>query len=294
MKAHAIQFLGVEGQAFDLEGSRAVIVPFGYEGGVSYGHGTAGAPLSVLRASHYVELYDEVLEYEPYRVGVATVDAGAPSGAAEQMIDQIRGITAGLLKQEKFVIVIGGDHSISSGFGRAAAQRWTKLGVVQFDAHADLRDTYEGSPLSHACPMARLREITPHTLQLGIRSLSAEEAELIKRERLEVGFMHLMRAGRFDFEAALRRLPDTVFLTIDVDVFDWSVIRSTGTPEPGGLLWNEALDLLRRLFETKNVIGCDVVELAQRDDDPNSAFAVARLIYKLIGFKFALSPTPPI
>ncbi len=290
MKAHSVQFLGAEDQPFDLAAAKAVIVPFGYEGGVSYGRGTAQAPLAVLHASHYVELYDEVLDCEPYRVGVATVDAGRPPESAGEMIARIRGITGRLLAQEKFVIVIGGDHSITGGFAQAAAQRFPGLGVVQFDAHADLRDTYEGSPLSHACAMARAREITPHTLQLGIRSLSVEEAQRIKQERLAVGFMHLLRAGRFDYEAALAQLPEAVFLTIDVDVFDWSVIRSTGTPEPGGMTWSEAMDLLRRLFAAKNVIGCDVVELSHREDDPNSAFAVAKLVYKLIGLKFS-SPT---
>jgi len=160
------------------------------------------------------------------------------------------------------------------------------MGVVQFDAHADLRDSYEGSPLSHACVMARMRGLTRHTLQIGIRSLSIEEAALINKERLAVGFMHQVRAGGFDFDAALKQLPDAIYLTIDVDAFDWSVVRSTGTPEPGGLLWDEAITMLRRLFETKTVVGCDVVELSHRDDDPNSPFAVAKLIYKLIGFKF--------
>jgi agmatinase len=287
MKAHPVQFLGVAEQPFDLEAAKAVIVPFGYEGGVSYGHGTGQAPVAVLHASHYVELYDEVLESEPYRIGVATVDPGAPSATAGEMIAQIRDITAHLLGRDKFVIVIGGDHSISSGIAKAAAQRYSELGVVQFDAHADLRDTYDGSPLSHACPMARIREFTPHTLQLGIRSLSVEEADLIRKERLKVGFMHLLRAGRFDLDAALEQLPEHIFLTIDVDVFDWSVIRSTGTPEPGGLLWDEAMAMLKRLFDSKTVVGCDVVELAQREEDPNSTFAVAKLIYKLIGFKFA-------
>jgi agmatinase len=287
MKAHPVQFLGVEDEPFDLEAAKAVIVPFGYEGGVSYGRGAGQAPLAVLNASPYVELYDEELESEPYRVGVATVDPGAPCATAEEMIVQIRDICAQLLNQDKFVIVIGGDHSISSGFAKAAAQRHPELGVVQFDAHADLRDTWEGSPLSHACPMARIREFTPHTLQVGIRSLSVEEAVLIRKERLNVGFMHLLRAGRFDLDAALKQLPEHVFLTIDVDVFDWSVIRSTGTPEPGGLMWDEAMVLLKRLFDAKTVVGCDVVELAPREDDPNSTFAVVKLIYKLIGFKFA-------
>jgi agmatinase len=286
LKAYPIQFLGAEDQPYDFSAAKAVVVPFGYEGGVSYGHGAARAPEAVLQASHHVEFYDELLESEPYRVGVATVDPGKPAATAETMIEQIYDFTARLWGADKFVVVIGGDHSISSGIVRAAIGQHPQLGVIQFDAHADLRDSYEDSSLSHACAMARIREITPHTLQMGIRSLSREEAGRIATENLAVGFMHRLRDGGFDFDAALADLPEDIFLTIDVDVFDWSVIRGTGTPEPGGMLWHEAMAYLRRIFASKNVVGCDVVELAPREDDPNCSFAAAKLIYKLIGLKF--------
>lgn len=290
MKPHTSPFLAPPEPFADMQDAEVAILPFGYEGGVSYGKGTARAPLAVLEASRQVEFYDYELDAEPFRVGLATAAEPAMPGDAEQVPDLVQGLTEELLSQGKLVVLLGGDHSISAGYVRALAGRYHPLGVVQLDAHADLRDTYEGSPLSHACAMARIREITPHTLQIGIRSMSAGEARLIKQDNLAVCTMDQWRRGGFDLVSALKRLPDKVFITLDVDVFDWSVIASTGTPEPGGLLWHEALNLLKVVFDTKEVVGWDVVELAHNPNDPNSPFAVAKLIYKMIGYKFHRRP----
>ncbi|MEJ2662183.1 MAG: arginase family protein [Desulfobacteraceae bacterium] len=191
-------------------------------------------------------------------------------------------------EQGKFVVVIGGDHSITNGYLRAVRRQYAQFGVIQLDAHADLRDSYDGSPLSHACTMARARELTPHCLQIGIRSMSKAEARRIKEEGLALYTMQDWRNGRLDLGAALDRLPAKVFLTLDVDVFDWSVISDTGTPEPGGCYWQEAMDLLETVFAAKDVIGADVVELSPDPQSSNarSAFAVAKLIYKMIGLRF--------
>jgi agmatinase len=170
---------------------------------------------------------------------------------------------------------------------RDRKEKYHRISVIQLDAHSDLRDTFEDSPNSHACVMSRIRELTGNTLQIGIRSMSVEEALRIKREGLAVCTMSAYRSGEFDISAALDALIEPVYLTVDVDVFDWSVIRSTGTPEPGGFLWDEALSLLHRIFMKKNVVGIDVVELCGDPSDRNSAFAVAKLIYKMLGFKFA-------
>lgn len=286
MKPHPIPFLGLPEKETRLATAKVAVVPFGYEGGVSYGKGTAAAPEAVLRASHYLELYDEVLDAEPSRVGIATVAEPVIPGEPAAMLETLEATTGTLLDQGKFVAVIGGDHSITTGFVRALAARNDDFGVLQLDAHADLRDSYENSPLSHACVMARTREITPHTLQIGIRSMSSEEARRVKAEGLALCTMHRLRNGRFDIAAELARLPQRLFITVDVDVFDWSVIASTGTPEPGGMLWDEAMHILDTVFRTKTVIGFDVVELAQRDHDPNSPFATAKLIYKMIGMRY--------
>ena len=280
------QFLDIPPEFTAFAAAKVALLPFPYEGGISYGAGTGKAPNAVLDASCYVELYDELLDVEPFRVGVSTLAPPPLPQTPEGMIQTLYEQTAALLKADKFVIVIGGDHSISSGFAKALLEKYGRLSVIQLDAHADLRESYEGNPLSHASVMARMRELTPRTLQIGIRSLSIEEAQRVKREQLAFFPMHRYRSDAAAAHDALRQLPDPVFLTIDVDVFDWSVIFSTGTPEPGGMTWDEAMGLLRRIFAEKQVVGADVVELSCRDSDQNSPFAVAKLIYKLIGFKY--------
>jgi agmatinase len=287
LTAHPVAFLDPPEGYADLEKARAVVVPFGYEGGVSYGVGTAAAPAAVLEASHQVEFYDDVLDAEPYVVGIGTLDTPDIPAVAEQMEALMFQLTDDLLQRRKFPLIIGGDHSITAGAIRAVAKHHECFGVIQLDAHADLRDSYNDSKLSHACAMARALDFTSHTLQIGIRSMDAGEAQRVRRQQLPMCTMRQWRRGEFDLQGALAALPDTVFLTIDVDVFDWSVIASTGTPEPGGFLWEETLDLLSAIFSRKNVIGCDVVELSYRRSDPNSPFAVAKLIYKIVGFKFA-------
>lgn len=271
----------------DLDRARVVVVPFGYEGGVSYGVGTAAAPAAVLEASHQVEFYDDSLDAEPYVVGIGTLSTPPVPHSPEEMEALMFSVTDALLARGQFPIVIGGDHSISAGSIRAVAKHHPFFGVIQLDAHADLRESYNNSRLSHACAMARALDFTSDTLQIGIRSLDIGEARRVRQQQLALCTMRQWRGGGFNLEGALAGLPDTIFLTIDVDVFDWSVIASTGTPEPGGMLWDEALDLLGVIFRRKNVVGCDVVELSYRESDPNSPFAVAKLIYKMIGFKFA-------
>ncbi len=284
---HTTPFLGPPPGYSALENARTVILPFSYEGGVSYGLGTADAPGAVLEASQQVEFYDIELDAEPYRAGIATLAEPEMPEDPVQMLSLLESLIDNLLAMGKFPIVIGGDHSISSAFVKGILKHHETIGVIQLDAHADLRHSYEGSPYSHACVMSRIREMTGKTLQVGIRSMDIEEAALVKKEKLSFCTMDRWRKGLFDIDTALKDLPDKVFITLDVDVFDWSVIAGTGTPEPGGLGWYEVLDLLEAIFASKEVVGCDVVELACQSGDINSPFAVAKLIYKLIGFKFA-------
>ncbi|MFZ5519044.1 MAG: agmatinase [Candidatus Zhuqueibacterota bacterium] len=286
MKKYKRQFLGIEDQHFTYADSAIIIVPFPFEGAVSYGKGTAEGPDAIIDASYYLEFYDEVLNVEPFRKGIFTAAPPSIPAAPDRMVETVYSTIRDILPDDKFIVSIGGDHSISSGFVRALHEKYPTLSVIQFDAHADLRDSYEGTPFSHACAMSRIREITRHTLQLGIRSMSIEEADLVKKENLSLVTMHQLRGRSADILSLLAKLPDPVFITFDVDAFDWSVVRSTGTPEPGGLLWDETMQLLGAIFSMKDVIGFDVVELSRRADDANSPFAVAKLIYKMIGFKF--------
>lgn len=286
MKKFAKQFLGIENEKFSFAESEIIVVPFPFEGAVSYGKGAAQGPDAILDASYFLELYDEILKIEPFRKGIFTAAPPAIPVEPERMAETVYLTIRELLRTDKFIVAIGGDHSISSGYVRALHEKYGAISVIQFDAHSDLRDSYEGTPFSHASVMARIREITINTLQLGIRSMSVEEAQLVDSENMSLLTMHDLRYGNVDFDSLLDKLPNPVFITFDVDVFDWSVVRSTGTPEPGGMLWDEAMRLLFKIFSKKTVVGFDVVELSKHEDDPNSPFAVAKLIYKMIGFKF--------
>lgn len=271
----------------DLETAAAAVVPVPYDKGVSWGRGAALGPKAVIEASAEVEIYDEMLGFETCRMGIATVAPPPDLSSPVAMISSVRNAVRSLLDRGVFPAVLGGDHSVSVGVFRALLEIHPRLSVIQIDAHADLRETYQGDPLSHACVMARIRESTPHTLQIGIRSLCAEEAERIQREKAPVCTMEAYLSGAFDLAGALRRLPDPVYLTLDVDALDWSVIRSTGTPEPGGFSWYETLGLLHMIFRERDVIAFDVMELSQDPPDRPSAFAAARLLYKMFGFKLA-------
>lgn len=284
MKKYSKQYLGIEAPFTDYETARFVVLPVPYEGGVSYGHGTDKAPDAIIEASHYLELYDEVFDTEPYRMGICTLAPMDTNIPPEQLIQNIQNQVRALLDDEKCVAMLGGDHSISSGYARAIRDKYPEFSVIQLDAHSDLRDSYEGSIYSHASVMARIRELTPHTLQLGIRSMSREEADYVQKEKLLLCSMYRLRKQLFNLEAALSKLPDPVFITFDLDVMDWSIISSTGTPEPGGLLWDEAMEILALIFSKKKVIGFDLVELSHSPYDNNSAFAAAKLLYKMMGF----------
>ena len=287
MKPYAEQFLEC-GEPYSIFDSAAVaILPVPYEGGISFGKGAALAPDAVIKASRHLELYDESLKTEPHRMGIVTVAPPEILQDPALLQDAVFFRARELLRAGKFTVMLGGDHSITYGYVKALAEQYGRISVIQLDAHADLRKTYEGSKFSHACIMARIRGLTRDTLQVGIRSMSIEEAYEIGRDNIPLCTMEEYRSGDFDFDSALDRLPDPVFITIDVDVFDWSVIRSTGTPEPGGLLWDEALELLKKIFSRRNVVGFDVVELSADEGDRNSPFAVAKLLYKMLGYKLA-------
>ena len=285
MKKYNHQFLNPAPEFTEFNDAAMALLPVPYEGGVSYGHGTASAPDAILKASRHVELYDEVLHQEPYRIGLTTMAPLTDLADATYMNQSVENGAGELIDAGKFLVAMGGDHSITPGLFHAFHKRLPEVGIVQLDAHADLRSKLENDTNSHGCTMHRIREFNQHTLQIGIQSLSREEGERIRDENISLCTMYQYRKGLFNVEAALSGLPENVYITLDLDVFDWNVIRSTGTPEPGGFSWPEGLSLIKDIFFTKTVIGFDVVELSANKNDPNSAFAAARLIYKLIGFR---------
>jgi agmatinase len=289
MKKYKNQFLGLDAEESSFKNAKVIILPFSYEGGISYGKGTVKGPDAIIDASHYLELYDEVLDVEPYSVGISTIDPPKIPVNSLDIEQSVYESTKAILDKDKFIVSIGGDHSVSSGYCKALYDKYKTLSVIQFDAHADLRDSYEGSRFSHACVMSRIREITSDTIQIGIRSLSKEESQRIKNENISICTMNDYRKGNLNLDSLLKRLPDPVFITFDVDVLDWNVVRSTGTPEPGGFLWHEVIFLLSKIFSFRKVVGFDIVELIGDKQDRNSAFAIAKLIYKMIGFKYFIT-----
>jgi agmatinase len=282
-------FLGLPDEHARRDRAAGVLLPVPYERTVSYGHGAGRGPAAIVEASRYVELYDHELDAEPWRRGIHTLPPLEVRGEGlDAVVEEVAAAWAGLLAGGAFPVLLGGEHTVTVGAVRATAERFGGLSVLQLDAHADLRDRYEGSPWSHACVMRRVADWVP-AVGVGIRALSADEAAFARAAgRPLIWGERLYGAGDWMGEA-LAALTDTVYLTFDVDFFDPSIVPATGTPEPGGGLWYPTLAFLRRLFEEKRVVGADVVELAPREDQPAASFLAARLVYKLFGYAFARS-----
>ena len=282
------QFLKLEPARRDWDNAGVVILPIPYEATTSWGAGTREGPEAILRASRYVELYDEELDFEPADTGVCTLPAIRLSKAGpERAIEELRALYADLLKTagDRLVIGLGGEHSISSAPAAAWADRLGGgLSVLQFDAHSDLRDEYHGTPWNHACAMRRTLEHADRVVAVGIRALTSEERELIRQTRVTTIFAYEMRRSGW-VERALEALGPDVYITFDVDFFDPALVPATGTPEPGGGGWWDALDLLAAVFRERRVVGADVVELAPRPGQEASDFVAAKLVYKMIGYR---------
>lgn len=265
--------------------SKAVILPLPYEGTVSYGKGTSKAPSAILDASKQVELYDEELEIEPYKIGIWTEEALKLGKEPEKMVGEVYFSAKKHVSAGKFLVSLGGEHSIPTGIVKAYKERYPRLSVLQFDAHADLREEYHGTKFSHAAVMSRIRELCP-AVQVGIRSLSKEEAEKAKKNNYPIFWAQDIHDNEKWFDKAISRLSDDVYITFDIDVFDPSIMPATGTTEPGGLGWYPVLKFLKEVFKKKNVVGFDLVELAPIKERHDCDFLAARLVHKVIGYKF--------
>ncbi len=268
------------------------VLPVPYERTTSWGRGTGNGPTALLRASRYVELYDEELRLEPFRIGIETLPPVDVEAVEDVALERISAAARAALERDRFLAALGGEHTVTPALVRGVVDvAGSDLGVVQFDAHADLRPTYAGTRWNHACAMSRVLDLGVPTLAIGIRSLSRPEAVRIETEGLPVIWAGQMEALadeelRTLFPGLLASLPDTVYLTFDLDFFDPSLLPATGTPEPGGGSWRQALALLRLLFEHKRVIAMDVVELAPIPGNPASDFTAAKLLYKCIGYRY--------
>lgn len=281
-------FLGLDEAASAFANARTVILPVPYEATTSWGTGTRYGPAAILEASKYVELYDNELDAEPSRAGIHTLPAleltrDGPAAALAEL--ETAWGTVFAAAEGRFVIMLGGEHSISSAAIRAAAARHSgRLSVLQFDAHADLRATFDGSRYSHACAMARVVD-RADIVAVGLRGVSLDEVAVARREAgVNLIFADEMVDDDAWMDRALEALGPDVYLTFDVDYFDPSLVPSTGTPEPGGGTWYPTLRFLRRVFAERRVVAADVVELAPIPGLRAPDFLVARLVYKLIGY----------
>jgi agmatinase len=283
-------FGGLESPYGDLETARAVILPVPYDFTTSYQGGTRLGPQAILNASRNMELWDEEIG-AIYRSGIHTMGEVEPTAASpEAMVDRVEQAVAWILERDKLPVVLGGEHSLTTGAVRAAKRRHPKLSVLQIDAHADMRDTYLDTPYSHACVMRRIRELVPAS-SVGVRSMSEEEAEVLKRQPAPIWSTRQFRALGGSWEPILASLTGEVFVTFDLDGLDPSVLPATGTPEPGGLDWFEAVDLLRAVSERSRIVGFDVLELAPLPGHVASDFLASRLVYRMIGLALASDRT---
>lgn len=287
-------FLGIEDESSSYDKSKVVILPIPYEATVSYGGGTSKGPAAILDASHYVEFYDEETEREVFNeFGIATLEPLDFANLNEEdSLGLIYNVSKKLLQENKFVIALGGEHTISQALIVPYAEKYSDLSIMHIDAHSDLRKDYLGNKFSHASVMARVCEyLDPNRIvQVGIRAQCIEEAEFIKENGITTLYAHEIRAGKYrkivkDWDDyVIEKLTENVYVTFDVDGFDPSIMPATGTPEPNGLLWQETMTLLRKLGKTKNIVGCDVVELAPIAELHHPDLTTAKLVSKMINY----------
>lgn len=278
-------FAGIPEPFSNFESAKVAILPVPYDSTTEWHSGSRCGPASIINASYYLEWYDLELKKEIYQVGIHTRPELEPVySSPETMIDQVQQASTLLLDKSKFVITLGGEHSITLGSVKAHLTRYPNCSVLQLDAHTDLRDEYLGTKFSHACVMRRIEELCPIT-QVGIRAISQEEINYLAKRNLKPFFFE-QNSGPLPLDQIINTISNDVYVSIDLDVFDPSIMSSVATPEPGGILWPQALELLYALSQKRNVIGFDVVELCPNQGTDACSFLAAKLIYKFIGYIF--------
>jgi agmatinase len=275
---------GGEEVIFDYDESQIIIIPVPYDATSTYIRGADKGPAAILEASPALEFYDTETRSEAFRKGIFTLLPVVAGPDPVELTEAVYKTVAGIFAEERFPVVIGGNHTVSIGAFRAAAEAFHGLTILQLDAHSDLRPVYEGSPLNHACAAARAKEYAP-LVQVGIRSMSAEELPFADPKR--IFYAHELWADKSLYTKALRLLTENVYITIDLDVFDPSIMPSTGTPEPGGPDYRELMSFLREVMGKRNVIGFDVVELCPSASSRTPDFVAAKIIYQLLSYRFS-------
>jgi agmatinase len=266
------------------ERASIAILPIPYDGTSTWMKGSNRGPQALLNASANMELYDIETDSEVFRQGIVTLDPVLCPDDPEEMVTAVYKRAGSILEKGKFIVGLGGEHTISVGLIRAVAEKFPDLSVLQLDAHSDTRDKYEGSRYNHACVMSRIAEICPY-VQAGIRSMDFSELERLNRDR--IFFAHEMLKNSKVIPNMLKALTQNVYITIDLDVFDPSIMPSTGTPEPGGLDWYTLLQLIESVVRGKNVVGMDVTELLPNPANRTPDFMAAKLVYRALSMIFA-------
>ncbi|HKP70496.1 MAG TPA: agmatinase [Pyrinomonadaceae bacterium] len=284
-----MNFGGIEDEQYtSFDSARILVLPVSYEGTVSYGTGTGDGAMAIVDASRNMELYEEETSSEVYKLGIHTLDEFTSRETPEEMMDSLYRYTKELLDSDKFLCMLGGEHSVSAPIIKAHAEKFHDLSVLQIDAHADLRDEYDGTPHSHASIMARVvKDLRIPSVQVGIRSISSDEARSLSTGLPTKIFWAKDIVGKTGWiEDAVNSLTDNVYLTIDIDGLDPSLVPTTGTPEPGGLGWYETLALIRTLAKKRRVVGMDLVEFSKTDNSDAPAFLCSKLVYKSLAYVF--------
>lgn len=284
-------FLAIEDKYSNYKDSKVVMLPVPYEATTSYGKGTGKGPAGIYYASHYVEFFDEELNREfcfEKGNGIASLYPVNIKGLkGKKALDVIYKEVLKLIKDKKFVVTLGGEHTISTAPIKAHFDSYKDMSVLHFDAHSDLRDEYEGTKYSHACFCSRVAEFTKDITQVGIRAQCKEEYEFIKKNKIKTFYAYAIRNGLHGKnwqDKVIKGLKKNVYITFDVDYFDPSIMPSTGTCEPLGFYWEETMVLLKKLGKVRNVVGFDVVELAPKKDNSYPDFLTAKLIYKMLNY----------
>lgn len=293
MSESSANYFGLSAEYAAAEQSRVAIVPVPYEATTSYGKGTANGPAAILEASQQVELFDDELWVEPYKLGIQTlppVMIDPQSGENEQPFKALTDVVSPLVEFNKFPIILGGEHALTYGSVAACIEKYPDLSILQIDAHADLRKSYEDNVYSHACISYHLYKLLPqpNITQVGIRNISKEEADWMEEEQPNINIFWARNQDKWNFSDVIWNLSDNVYLTIDIDGLDSGIMPATGTPEPGGMNWYQLMELIKQLCIRKNVVGADVVEYAPIPGLHAPSFLVAKLLYKMIGYRFAL------
>jgi len=281
MKRNEKNYAGIEDEFSRYEKAEVVLIPVAYDGTSTWQKGADKGPKAFLDASENMELYDIETNSEVYRKGIFLNEELSGFTSPDDMVKTVHDEVKDHIKNRKLVTLIGGEHSISIGTIRAFNESFQDLTVLQIDAHADLRKSYEGSEFNHACALHEASQNT-NLIQVGIRSMDISERKYISKDK--TFFAHEMVLDEFWTDKAIDLMTENVFVTIDLDSFDPSLMPSTGTPEPGGLLWYETLDFLKRIAEEKKIVGFDIVELCPNDIDKSSDFLAAKLYYKILSY----------